>query len=291
MDFNTLFPDEREKGETPLRQCQSVMLRMLKIFDYLCNKHRIQYFLVGGSLLGAIRHQGFIPWDDDLDVGMTRREYEKFVQYAVPELPQDIFFQTPETDSHFPSCVRVETRLRDKYSSYNSKDKSRKWHHGLMLDIFIYDKAYLPHNIFIFGLNRSLQIFFWKVGPKNKNNQYRSSVLNWISKYVPLPFVYASCFICSSEMIKMGTNFIRAKEIAEVEKVKFEDMEVFIPKGWDACLRRQYGNYMQLPPAEQRVGLHSKGLPDPFTPCEHEEILNWKNKESAIIGHQMKSES
>src|SRR5688500_3524045 len=98
MDFSELIPDEREKGETRLKQCQLVMLRLLKILDYLCEKHKIEYFLVGGSLLGAIRHKGFIPWDDDLDVGMTRDNYERFVQLAVPELPHDIFFQTPETD-------------------------------------------------------------------------------------------------------------------------------------------------------------------------------------------------
>ncbi len=99
MNFDHLFPDEREKGETRLRQCQLVMLRMLKIFDYLCNKHEIQYFLVGGSLLGAVRHKGFIPWDDDFDLGMTRENYEKFLDMAVPELPKDIFFQTPETST------------------------------------------------------------------------------------------------------------------------------------------------------------------------------------------------
>src|SRR5215218_6776773 len=96
-DFDVLFSDVRESGETRLRQCQLVMLRMLKIFDYLCRKHAVEYFLVGGSLLGAVRHQGFIPWDDDLDVGMTRKNYEKFLKLAVPELPYDIFFQTPQT--------------------------------------------------------------------------------------------------------------------------------------------------------------------------------------------------
>src|SRR5215217_3158284 len=111
MDFDNIFPDEREKGETPLQQSQLVMLRMLKILDYLCTKHGIEYFLIGGTLLGAIRHKGFIPWDDDLDVGMTRANYEKFEQLAVAELPQDIFFQTPETDTAYPSCHLVEAKL------------------------------------------------------------------------------------------------------------------------------------------------------------------------------------
>lgn len=84
-NFDQLFPDNRETGDTPLRQCQLVMLRMLKNFDYLCKKHGIKYFLTGGSLIGAVRHNGFIPRDDDLDVGMTRRNYELFVQKAVNE--------------------------------------------------------------------------------------------------------------------------------------------------------------------------------------------------------------
>src|SRR5438034_296812 len=117
MDFNNLFPDEREQGDNRLKQCQSVMLRMLKILDYLCTKHEISYFLNGGTLLGAIRHKGFIPWDDDLDIGMTRDNYEKFIQFAVPELPPDIFFQNDETDLYFPSCHIIEAKLRDRYSS------------------------------------------------------------------------------------------------------------------------------------------------------------------------------
>lgn len=123
MDFDYLFPDNREKGETRLRQCQLVMLRMLKIFDFLCTKHDIKYFLTGGSLLGAIRHHGFIPWDDDLDIGMTRDNYEKFIQYAVPELPADIFFQNIDTDGFYRKNDFVDARLRDKYSSYNHIEK------------------------------------------------------------------------------------------------------------------------------------------------------------------------
>src|SRR6187549_2199267 len=104
VDFDILFPDVREEQQTLTSQCQAVMLRMLKIIDYLCEKHNIQYFLIGGSLLGAIRHKGFIPWDDDLDIGMTRENYDRFVQLGVADLPNDIFFQTHMTDSSYPPC-------------------------------------------------------------------------------------------------------------------------------------------------------------------------------------------
>lgn len=284
MNTNTelekLFPDEREMGETRLKQCQMVMLRMLKIVHYLCEQHGIQYFMVGGSLLGAIRHKGFIPWDDDLDIGMTRKDYEKFVQVVVPKLPHDIFFQTPETDAAFPSCMRVEARLRDKYSKYSPKGGHQRhpYHMGLQMDIFVYDRAFLPHNYFIYLLNRGIMMAFWKVGPNNKNQHKRTAILKAIARFSPIPLVYASSFICQKTMVKMGTNYIRHKELQAFEKVPFEDMMVYIPAGWQACLERQYGNYMKLPPLEQQVPFHGQGLPDPFTPCDHHQVLHWSNR-------------
>ena len=281
MDFDILFPDEREKGETPLRQSQFVMLRMLKIMDYLCTKHKIEYFLTGGTLLGAIRHKGFIPWDDDMDVGMTRENYEKFEKIAVPELPNDIFFQTPETDKAYPSGRNIEAKLRDKYSTYSisaANKKAHRWHHGIMIDIFIYDRAYLPHNVFIYALNRTLTYFFWAEGANNRNNNKRAKVLKRISKYSPLPLVYASSFIGKKKLIKLGANYMKGKEIKNLIRATFEDAEFLIPQAWDACLKRQYGDYMKLPSAAQQSGHFNGAMPDPFTPCEHTEVLIWKNR-------------
>ena len=277
MDFNDLFPDEREKGDTCLKQCQLVMLRMLKILDYLCAKHEISYFLNGGTLLGAIRHKGFIPWDDDLDIGMTRSNYEKFVRLAVPELPRDIFFQSDETDIYFPACHIIEAKLRDKYSSYIRTDDQKltwlKWQDGLQIDIAVFDRSFLPHNILIAGLNRSLTFFL-----QHKGNKARAKVLNWISKHFPFPMVYASSFINGRKMIKHGTYYIKPKEISTLTKTKFEDMEVFIPSGWHTYLKRRYGNYMQPPPAKMQKGHHGVLTPDPFTPSQHSEILQWNER-------------
>ncbi|MFD2512310.1 phosphorylcholine transferase LicD [Pontibacter locisalis] len=290
MDFNELFPDNRESGENLIRQCQLVMLRMLKILDYLCQKHQIKYFLYGGTLIGAVRHQGFIPWDDDLDIGMTRDNYEKFVKFAVPELPNDIFFQSDETDPAFPACHIIEAKLRDKYSRYNGKPKA--WHNGLQIDIAVYDQAYFPHNFFIFLMNRFLVILF-----KKKGNRERVKCLKAVSKYAPFPLVYSSSFINGVKMMaKLGTNYFKPTEISKFVKVKFEDLETWIPIGYDEYLKRRYGNYMELPPLYKQRGHHSTNnfmqsfspddpkevleidKPDPFTPCDHNEILFWKNK-------------
>jgi lipopolysaccharide cholinephosphotransferase len=270
-DFDTLFPDERERGETTLRQCQLVMLRMLKICDYLCAKHSVEYFLTGGTLLGAVRHQGFIPWDDDLDIGMTRDNYEKFLELVVPELPKDIFFQNSQTDPTYPTCGYVEARLRDKYSSYPKKNTPKeRYHEGLLVDIFVYDKAFLPSNFFIILQNKFLTLF--------SSDQKRARVLKRMTKLTFLPFVYASSYISRFGMMKMGT-YVLEKELQSLVKAKFEDMEAYIPSGWNSYLERQYKNFYQLPPVEQRKSNHTSGdLPDPFTPCEHQQVLFWKNK-------------
>jgi lipopolysaccharide cholinephosphotransferase len=275
VDFDFLFPDEREKGDTLLKQCQIVMLRMLKILDYLCARYQVEYFLIGGSLLGAIRHKGFIPWDDDLDVGMTRNNYEKFMEYVVPELPKDIFFQNEETDKFYPYSEQVEARLRDKYSSYNRSNN--KWHEGLQVDIFVYDRAFLPGNFFIILQNILLGLL---------GNNKRVSILKWLSK-TPFSFVYASSYLQNLGMLKFGRNYIKEKECSHFIETKFEDMKVFIPAGWHSCLKRQYGDYMKLPPKKKQKGHHGLiSMPDPFTPCFHKEILTWKSRISIEKYHE-----
>lgn len=285
MDFDILFPDEREKGKTPLRQSQLVMLRMLKIMDYLCTRHNIQYFLTGGSLLGAIRHKGFIPWDDDLDVGMTRVNYEKFEKLAVLELPYDIFFQNVQTDKFYPKYREAEAKLRDKYSKYTRREdleKRYKWHNGIQVDIFVYDRAFLPDNHFIYLVNRTFFRHFQEPRSKNK----RAAFLKLISKYSPFPLVYASSYMYMHRMVKSGQCYKTQKELEQVIKVKFEDMEASVPLGWESYLKRMYGDYMQLPPVEQQKGHHSLVPPDAFTPCDHSEVLQWSDRkplESNVI--------
>lgn len=116
---------------------------MLKVFDTICSKLEIDYWLDYGTLLGAIRHQGFIPWDVEADVGMLRSDFEVFAQQGAKELPMDIFFQTRETDEHYlPSSYYIEAKLRDRYSNYpdfSNANPSCKWHNGIQIDIFVYD--------------------------------------------------------------------------------------------------------------------------------------------------------
>lgn len=263
--LDKLLIDNREAGENLTKQCQLVILRMFKVFDYLCKKHNVDYFLIGGSLLGAIRHQGFIPWDDDLDIGMTRDNYELFVNNVVSEIPESIFFQNHNTDKRFPEDDYVDAKLRDKYSRY-TKDKY-EYHDGLQVDIFVYDKAFFETTYSTVIQNYLL----------NKLNRLvpRSKMLNYITTYSPFKHVYSSNYLQRWGQVKFGQNFIKEEEFKTLVETQFEDTTAFIPKGWHECLKRQYGDYMVWPSVEKRITHHAE-LPDPFNPCNHEEILYWK---------------
>ena len=96
-----IFIDNRQCGDTVLRQSQLVMLRILKTVDSICKENNISYWLDSGTLLGAARHGGFIPWDDDIDIMMLREDYELFKEIAKKELPEDMFLQNQDTDIYY----------------------------------------------------------------------------------------------------------------------------------------------------------------------------------------------
>jgi lipopolysaccharide cholinephosphotransferase len=254
MDFLRLFPDERIKGQTDLRKAQLVMLRMLKIFDYLCRNNNIDYWINFGTLLGAVRHKGFIPWDADLDVGMTRESYNKFVETGVPQLPNDIFFQNSKTDPYYPAKNIVEAKLRDKYSNYiewQEQNPNSKWHNGIQLDIFVYDK-WLSKNKSIFEIQRKIIV--------------RSALLKRFLK------LFYKLIRVNHYAVPDGSIF-KEDDVFPLKTLEFEGVWVMAPKNYDKYLRSFYGDYMKYPPENERYP--HEGKIDVFNPCNHKEILYW----------------
>lgn len=255
-----------------IEQLHRVELGTLKLIIDICKKHHIEYFMIGGSLLGTIRHDGFIPWDDDVDLGMTRRNYNEFVRVAPVELQHTHYFmQTADTDPNFAfsymKILDTNTYIEEK----NNVNDARK---GVFVDIFPLDK--IPHqpevrqavyNRFKFYDTTILLRLGYNVvrtpfrkDPEDKSLNLFMTVANMKEKrenimrlYEHEPFHhyknYASQYAYNMEVMSQ-------KEVYELTTHKFESIEVAIPKHYDKILNRMYGDYMQLPDEKDQVAKH-----------------------------------
>lgn len=281
-DLNELFPDNRLENleKSTLRQAQLVTLRLLKIVDYICKKNGINYWLDGGTLLGAVRHKGFIPWDDDVDIGMSREDYEKFISIAVAEMPSDIFVQNCST-TDFAGNTWTQIKDRKSYMKINSNGEH---HMGIYMDIFpcdcysedkiqrLKEKAYKLSYIKVQAINAPLKkpytsgsnlikniikillkiVFFptaiWNHEYiYNKNLRTREDRINLMKKNPKTNYGYGADVL-------NWDNLYRAEDIYPLQIIKFEDAEFFAPNNYDAYLTNLYGSgYMELPPENKRV--------------------------------------
>ena len=140
MDFDEkFFQEELRSGylvSEKMKKVWAVELELLDYFDKLCRKHNLQYFVDYGTLLGAVRHQGFIPWDDDIDIVMFRGEYEKLKVIAQEEVCEPYFFQNGYTDS----MLWALSKLRDsRTTAIEFPDYPVSFHQGIFMDIFPLD--------------------------------------------------------------------------------------------------------------------------------------------------------
>ena len=148
-----------------LRQAQKVMLYIMKKIHEVCVKHNIRYWLDYGTLLGAVRHDGFIPWDDDMDISMLREDYEKFNAIAQQELGEEFFWQTKETEPDF--CFEMgKVRLNGTVWQEKNWEKSSITHQGLFVDIFPID-PFPESKIQMYRLTHTANLFnyllFYKI--------------------------------------------------------------------------------------------------------------------------------
>ena len=253
---------------------QKMQLAYLLEVDRICKKHGIKYFLGGGTLLGAIRHNGFIPWDDDSDIMMLREDYDKFCKIAQSELPAGMTFQSGKTDKN---CfyefakLRVENTVFATELARNHQDINI----GIAFDIFCHDKTansrfgqklHLALTIF----TRALVLNKWNRRKVDNGSRMQSAVTNFFVKLFPLRFSYflmnhTISFFKRKKNAKflydgMGRNVYNgsfdAGILDEVEYHEFEGYQLPVPKRYDEYLTFLYGDYMELAPLSTRLGCH-----------------------------------
>ena len=257
-----------------LSAIQKMQLSYLLEVDRICKKHNIKYFLGGGTLLGAIRHHGFIPWDDDSDIMMLREDYDKFARIAQSELPAGMTFQSGKTDRN---CFYEFHKLRVEDTVFASElaKNHTKINVGIAFDIFCHDKTanswtgqklHLAMTLF----TRALVLNKWNHRKADNGSRLQSAVTNFFVKVFPLRFSFflmnhTISFFKRKKNAKylydgMGRNVYNgcfdAGILDEVIYKDFEGYPLPVPKRYDEYLRFLYGDYMELAPLSTRLGCH-----------------------------------
>ena len=230
-----------------LQQLWQKELQILDEIDRICKKYDIVYYLVWGTLLGAIRHKGFIPWDDDIDVGMPIHSYKKFLQIAKKELPAEYFLQTGLTDKWHPAPF-AKVRMNNT-AFYPKEDVNLKRHHGIFVDIFPMHRRN------------------GKCGILNRIGDRISVHISQRRNEVPLTVFKAFRIFPTNFLVRIRDLLLQGKgdyylcdgtllNISDFEPSadgEFEGKHYPIPKNFQKVLKTTYGDYMQLPPEENRV--------------------------------------
>ena len=259
-----------------LRNVQLCEFECLKEIKRICEKNSIPYFLIGGTLIGAVRHKGFIPWDDDIDVGMLRKDYDRFLEVAKEDLNKKKFFlQTPNTENGCYDYELARIRLNNTHFVEEHREKL-SLHDGFFVEVFPYDdlpetekacksySKYFKYMKRILGIrkgyrygvtnNKTKRRMFYLVANLTRIipfNYLHNKMINYHMKYnennTEKVFILAGAYNCIKE------SHLR-KTVSEYTELEFEGDLFSVPKNYDLFLREQYGDYMQLPPEEKRIG-------------------------------------
>ncbi len=262
--------------DTLLQRVHAVQLRLLKEFDRVCRENGLQYFAVHGTLLGAVRHEGFIPWDDDIDVAMPREDYDRFATLAPKALKKGFFFQTPEND---PTCFYGGYgKLRDDSSAaFEVQNEGHNCHQGIWIDVFpldnvsgdakqreklqqkirrvqrlLYAKSYKIRDNMLGDLSDEKISFYylakrvhhvqdlWKRLYKLCTSQSRSGLRSILA-----------CYYGEGAVNK---TLVADEDLANVVELPFEDMKIYAPANYESWLKQRYGaRYKALPSVEKRT--------------------------------------
>lgn len=253
--------------EKQLKRLQQLEFKELLLIKKICEQLHIQFFLYGGTLLGAFKYKGFIPWDDDVDVAMERDSYEKFIAEAPKLLPKDYVLQNLIIDPKSPysyTKLRLKgTRCIEEFNHILNIEQ------GIYIDIYPVDK--IPDNDGLYQAQfKKIQKILSQI--YIRQNSYRSLTGGGLKSrlyYYALKMIPTSCWINKLKKEMTRYNMVECKRkscwhypnkknyyepLLPLVSVDFEGEKFLAPNDMEAHLRRRYGNIDELPPVEKRIG-------------------------------------
>lgn len=260
-----------------LRKLQLTQLYILKQISKICEENGLKYYLCGGTLLGAVRHQGFIPWDDDLDITMYRKDLERLIEIVQIKHSDTMFVQTFQTDSKYTRYI-PKIRLNNTVQAERGTGDD-EIHHGVYVDIFPLDHVTKQGGFGLWLRGKMVRLLFaYKTTRHSKSKSATkiklllkkclkgftylvpNKLINWMFDWV--------CTISDKPGAKYTTSFashyrwkkqlVDNSVYGEGTFLKFEDAEFRVPSKYLDLLTQVFGeNYMQLPPVEKRNSGHT----------------------------------
>ena len=266
-----------------LKELQALELDMLRKIDQICRKYNVQYFLVWGSMLGAMRHKGFIPWDDDIDVGMLREEYEKLRQIPTEEWGDYVLSDPKDTDPvhrlPYPQLYKRNTVFETEYHWKHDKVKNNPEQKKMpiWLDIFVLDhvkdaKICYKNWPKVIALSK---LYYWakcRVTPYKEDSLpvkiacAGKTCIYYLLNIVPnpelmickkiekicvsYPGTYVTDYYASS---KGHLSPSRYDDFFPLTEAEFNGLKTWIPKNAHRLMTDRYGDYMKMPPEEKRI--------------------------------------
>ena len=254
-----------------LRTLQLTQLEILRVIDAFCRKHDLKYSLYAGTLLGAVRHQGFIPWDDDLDICMPRADYERFVELWPKEGLKGYILQNKEIAPRFSQSF---SKIRKDHTTHLQKeDIPGAYHTGIFVDVFpidripepgfaaywykwncmcyqLYTREFVPGKSN--GLVRLVSFVLLKLVPEKKRPAMRKKLLRRITQYHDQHQLNTAAIeTLASLRIRYPSDMLDS-----YVEMPFEGQNFMCFADWDEHLRCKFGDYMRLPPESERVWKH-----------------------------------
>ena len=238
-----------------LRRQQHRMLEILLEVDRICKKHNIRYWLSSGTLIGAVRHKGFIPWDDDLDIELLLPDYERLMRVLPDELPSTMALQSQDTD---PNYFFFYAKVRDRRSHLEEGNRyDRVWkEQGIYIDIFPFYKQPL----WIHMLSEKLQGHVYKImnrmGDSNRE-MWKVRAITRFNRYVSYPVLRLLCRMSKArETYGLGIPYHDPRHMEDtfpLTTTEFEGHQMPIPGNVHAALTLKYGDYMRMPDIDKIV--------------------------------------